>query len=81
MRPTSPRGNIPKPIVNLSPREPIAPNAAAILATIATAESINATPITRVSAIARMLVEIPMFKKKIGTNIWAIDVTSRSTRS
>ena len=81
MRPTSPRGNIPKPIVHLSPREPKAPRAAAIFVTIAMTESSSAIPTTRGSAMARISVVIPMFKKKIGTKIWAIDATSRSTRS
>ena len=81
MRPTSPRGNMPKPIVHLSPREPRAPRAAAIFVMIAMAESNSAIPKTRRSAMARTSVVIPMFKKKIGTKICAIDETSRSTRS
>ena len=81
MSPTSPRGNIPKPMTSLSLFVPSAPTAAATFPMIATAESTSAIASTRASNIAWMSVVIPMYKKKTGINIWPSDATSRSTRS
>ena len=81
MSPTSPRGNMPKPITSLSLFVPSAPSAAAILPMMATAESRSAMAITRISNIAERSVVIPMYKKKTGTKILPSEATSRSTRS
>ena len=69
MSPTSPRGNIPNPMTNLSLFVPNAPTAAAILPMMATAERASAIAITRASNMACMSVVIPMYKKNTGTNI------------
>ncbi|CAB4598002.1 unannotated protein [freshwater metagenome] len=69
IKPTSPRGNIPTPIANLSALTPNAPIEETSLPKIATALNAAAMPRTFALAILEISVLIPMLRKKIGMKI------------
>ncbi len=81
IKPTSPRGIMPRPINKRSDPERPAPRPAVTLVTTAITMRIAATPRTDGRNIEPMSVSMPICRKKTGTNTDASAETSRATRS